>query len=531
MESGLFTVDPQARTVRGLLLPWNVRSRPSVSKTKPILFPPHSVRLPRDPMIVGLNKEHDRFSPIGRATVLEYRDAGVFAEFAIANTDEGDEWLADHGRLVKLSAEVRDIERDESDQGTAYLVGAAVVPEGAFEGAALFAADPDETHDLVPDTDPDPDPDEEQDPDETPVSPDEEPDEEPDEDEETPTMAEATAPATMLAQARTKRQEDVTPLDKRGFFAALIHQRQTGDMTRLSPYLETMIDESGRGLFSLTDIKYDGAGGLAADAKIPNTWLGELWQGRRVNRTVVPLMTQGTLSGLVMDGWVWTDKPTVALWAGNKTPVPSDTAAVAPKQFFAQRIAGAHDLSREYYDFNRTDVITSYLEAMVDSYAIVSDGYALTQLVAGATTFTPGTATENKGLMAVIDGALAVIAAQATPSYAIVSPSVFRDIMTTPHSSALEYFNAAVGLEQGSTSGFSILPDARLVPGQVVVGAREAATAWELPGSPIRVSALDLVKGGVDEMLVGYIALGVTYPAAVVKATTTITTTETASRK
>ena len=73
-----------------------------------------------------------------------------------------------------------------------------------------------------------------------------------------------------------------------------------------------------------------------------------------------------TLTGIKASGWVWTDLPSMAIWAGNKAPITSDTAQVAPKDFFAQRFAGGHDLAREYYDFNVTEIIDSYVQAMVD---------------------------------------------------------------------------------------------------------------------------------------------------------------------
>jgi hypothetical protein len=207
-------------------------------------------------------------------------------------------------------------------------------------------------------------------------------------------------------------------------------------------------------------------------------------------------------------------------WAGNKAAVPSNTPTVTPKQFTATRFAGGHDLAREYYDFNVTDVIDSYSDAMVDSYAMLSDQYALTQLTAGATVYTPDPLnTVNKGLLDIVDGALEVIANGGTPSWAIVAPDIFKGIIATPREDSLIFLDAAIGLESGSTAGFGIVPDARLAPGAIIVGDKAGATAWELPGVPIRVDALDLAKGGVDRAFFGYIGVGVTAPGVVVKNT------------
>jgi hypothetical protein len=538
---GLFAVDSAARTVRGILLPWGQRSRTSISKTKPITFPRGSVSIPRDPAVVGLNRMHDRFDWIGRAVELEDAPEGIVATFRIADTEAGDEWLEDHGELVKLSPEVRNIVRNPDDTGTAELTAAALVDEGAFAHAALFAVDrssgDDVPHDPGPRPQPNPDEldledddeDEDQD-DDSGAESEDEPDPEPDETEED-TVAEAVADSTMLgSRGRRTSTPTVPELTRSGFFAALRTARTSGDRSQLAPYLATAVQASGEGLFALSNVTFDDAAGLVKLAGTPGAWLGQLWQGKRFSRKIVPLLTSGTLTSMTATGWVWGVKPSMAAWAGNKTPVPSNAPSVTPKTFPATRFAGGHDLAREYYDFNVTEVIDSYWDAMVDSYAMLSDAYALQQVGAGATPYTPDPAnTVNTGLLDIVDGALAVVAAGGTPSWAIVATDVFKSILATPHEDALDYFNAAVGLEGGTLGGgasFGIIPDARLTAGQIIVGDKGGATAWELPGVPIRVSAPDLVLGGIDNAAFGYIGVGVTNPAVVVKNTGVAGTTE-----
>jgi hypothetical protein len=517
MEIGLFTVDHDERLVRGILVPHDVMSKTSMTKNKPLRFRKGDVRVPRDPSIVTFNVEHDRFNPIGRGAFFEPREQGVYAEFHIANTDDGDAWLADHAETAMLSAELRNIVRGAGDWATAEIVGAAAVREGAFEGAGLFSVDPepDVTIEITVDDDEETEGDEPEETDPATAEPDEEPDEEPDKHEEEP-VADATAPDTMLASRRHKAE---TPsLTKAGFFAAANMARKTGDHSFIAPYQRDIDDV---GLFALSNIKYDGTGGLITDAAMPGAWLGQLWTGKTFQRRIVPLLSGKPLTALSMTGWVWGVKPAMAAWAGNKTAVPSNAPTVVPKSFAASRFAGGHDLAREYYDFGVTDVIDSYAESMIDSYAKLSDAYALTQLAAGATPYTPDPAnTVNEGLLDIVDGALAVIAAGGTPSWAIVAPDIYKKILATPHEDALDYLSATIGLESGTvSSGFPIVPDARLAAGSIIVGDKAGATVWELPGVPIRVSALDLVLGGVDNAFFGYIGVGVTTPAVVVKNT------------
>jgi hypothetical protein len=507
MNAGLFSIDQTTRTAHGVLLPYGVQSKGiSASNTRPITFHRGNVSLPRDPMVVGLTDEHERFHVIGRATALEDTDAGVLATFALADTDETDAWLDEHGSSAYFSAEIDDLERLPGDVGRGRLAGAAVTLTPAFDGTgvALFSLIGEE-HETTPEP--------------ATAEPDPEPADEPDATESEDAVADAIAPATMLASRRATAP--ATPaLTKAGFFRALTRAKQTGDRTDLMPYAAYAAEV---GLFALANVAYDGAAGLTTQGAMPATWLGELWSGRRFTRKIVPLLTSGNLTSLSASGWRWNVRPAMAAWAGNKTAIPSNAPSVSPETYPAQRFAGGHDLAIEYYHLGQTDVIESYADAMVDSYAELSDGYALTQLTAGATEYTPDPAnTVNKGLLDVVDGALAVVAGGGTPSYSVVAPDVFKGILATPREDALDYFSATIGLEGGTTNGsasFAILPDARLAAGSIIVGDKGGATAWELPGVPLRLESPDLVLGGIDTAFFGYIAVGVTNPNVVVKNT------------
>ena len=275
---GYFTLDQNTRTLRGHLLPWGVKSKGvSSSKTEPITFPRGHVRIPRDPVVVSLNDEHERHNVIGRATALRDDDIGIYAEFTLADDDEADVWLAEHlDEPVYLSAEVADMTRAPGDIGAGRLAGAAVTKAPAFDGTlALFSLLGTEEAATFREealfnaqkvaatfhggTD-------DEDPDSTPVDEDTEPAEEQDEPEEDDV---AEAPVAPTAQFSRKPKASTPALTKAGFFAAMRHATRTGDMAALRPYLADAVGEDGAGLFALNDIKYDGTGGLAADAGIP----------------------------------------------------------------------------------------------------------------------------------------------------------------------------------------------------------------------------------------------------------------------
>lgn len=510
IETGTFAIDEDARTLRGILLPWGEKSRPSVSNTQPIYFARGSVTLPRDPAVVTLNRSHDRFDPVGRATVLEDRPEGIYAEFKLANTEEADDYLSNPSKLRKLSAEVTGIVRDAADTARgikARLTGGALVSEGAFASAALFSVGEEVTEAAE-------DPEAEQSettaevietPDETVVVvtiPEADPESE-DEESEGDAVADAKAPETLTASAKDMPQDDVNAL-----FKAITQNAKFGDPSALQA-----IAQRDGGLFALNDVKISGANQVGT-AVVQPQFVGELWSGRTFARKTIPLLGHGDLQSITVTGYRWTTKPEVDTWAGNKAAVPTNTPATEAYSVAVARFAGGHDVAREFLDFGVTEVLDSYTRHMVDSYARKSDAYALAQIVSGATTAAVGTLPSGVGsaIGKIVRGALRVINADALPSFAIVATDVFEELAFTKKDDVLAYLDLALGLEEGTLESFRIVPNAGMAAGTVLVGAKEAATVLELPDSPIRVNALDLVKGGYDEALFGYIAVKVDYP-------------------
>lgn len=507
------------RTIRGVVLPYDEASRLSVSGTEPIMFSKGSVSIPRDPTMVGLNVMHDRFTWAGRVSEVDDTDAGLVATFKVADTEEGDEALAAvaAGRLTKLSAEVTKLVRDGARAVSARLSSVALVDEGAFASAALFALG--ETVDVEQLRGADPEEDEEEEtPDEAPATPETEPDGEPDEDEEE-AVGNASATEVMLAgrSATPKKKDELT---FRGFAHALFAMHTAGDAAGMQAYMRF---GEQVGLFELADVKYDGTGGLNANGQITGpAYLGELWEATPDVRTFIPAVGSGSLTALTATGWnVAVPDGAVATWAGNKTDIPSAEATVTPLTFTAQRFAGGNDIAREFFDFGHTEVIESWARKMVQLYMKKSDAYALTQVLAGAATATPGTVPSgaDAGLTAIIDLAMQVYAAGGTPNVIRVAPNLYRTMLLALDGNQFAYLGAQLGLQQGDVDGLDIRPDARLAASQLLVLDRNGVGVWELPGSPIRVDAVSVVNGGYDRAFFGYIAAGVIESPVVLKAT------------
>lgn len=526
LEVGLFAVDAETRTVRGVLVPWGETSRTSISKTKPVRFDrPEDLRIPRDVSVVGLNRMHDRFDWVGRAVELDPSPkVGLVASFRIAETDEGDAWLADHGNLVRLSAEVKRMRRRADGSATAELCGAALVDEGAFAGAALFAIDKPADDDDEDEPEPAPEPAPET-PEPAPADTDTEPDTAPDNNKEEEDVDDNTDVPDTFAGGKSGKGATGKRHLTAGEMFAIMHARRAGtatpEMRRRFAEERGDVDESA--LFALSDIDYDGASGVGAAMTAP-AWIGEVIDGTEyIPRFSNLFGPSKPLTALAFGGWKWGTKPAGGTWSGNKSDIPSNTPTVTPVNETAERWAGGHDHAREHRDFNTPGYFESYYAAMVESYfRWLDEDIVLTEMLAGATEIeadNPAGLAIGSAMSALIDGAAAVIDAGLVPTFAVLPTASWKQILKTPKSDALAYLEAALNLDSGSLSsaGFVIRGSSEVA--NPVVGSRSAADVYELPGSPIRVEALDIARGGIDTGLFGYGGLHVKNALGIVEVT------------
>ncbi|MFC5930208.1 hypothetical protein D6T64_05650 [Cryobacterium melibiosiphilum] len=516
IDAGTLTANQEDRIVTGLLLPYGEECRSNLGR---FAFDQGAVTIPADLSGMSFNVEHARENVIGRPVSLTDTSAGIVASFSIAKTDAGNAALADiaSGKRKHLSAEVSGVKIKDGKGVAGDLFAAALVAAPAFPSATLLAAAVD-TFDPAPaDAPADPlilTPDENGNlavestttPESVTVtaegsetiftSEDQTP-------KEGAPVAVATAPATLTAT----RTEPVTTLPS--LFSILANSIKTGDKTLLAG-IEKEIDGAESLFAALSDVKMTGTGTVGSNIVQPQ-FLGELWSGRAYQRKVIPLLGSGVLTSPEVKGWRWTTEPEVALWAGNKAAISSNAPATEAYSVAVQRIAGAHDIAREFRDFGVAEFWASYFAAMTESYAKVSDKYVFDQLVLAATAVTGGAVPSgtDKGLASIVDGALSVLNADGTPSFALVAPDVWRGLLFTQDQDKLAFLNASLGLEEGSITNFKVVPHKGLAAGKVLVGDRNAAAVHELGGSPIRVEGLDLVKGGIDPALFGYVAVPV----------------------
>lgn len=481
---GDFEVDADSRTLRGILLPFGETSRKSTSGHV-AHFEADDITLPRDVSVISINRRHNRHDPVGRATVLEKRTEGVYAEFRIADTDEGDAYLnEERDSLRKLSPEVL----FASDNKHARLTGAALVTEGAFASAGLFEiANEDEE--------------------EKPAAEvaDETPDADPAQEEEETTNGEVMTSVVPDAPGATPVVKD----DAAALFAAVANANANPDA--LEPF------RNAGALFAVNQIQETGPSGrtIYTDTYTPAA-IGELWSKQAYSQRFMPLISSANLTSTTVRGWRWVQGPEVADYAGNLAEVPSNVVDTEPVTTEALRLAGGHKIDRKFYDFNDQAVIESYFRLQTEDVARKLDAKALAAITSAATVTTPGTVPSGvaKGLAAIVDGALSIVGTENRPSFAIVSPELYRDIALTKDNDKLAFLNAGFGLEEGDFASFKIVPG-NIGTGKVIVGAREAVTFYVLPQTPIRIEGLDIHRGGVDVAVFAYYASIVNNAAAV----------------
>lgn len=191
----------------------------------------------------------------------------------------------------------------------------------------------------------------------------------------------------------------------------------------------------------------------------------------------------------------------------------------------ATRWAGGHDIAREHKDFRTPGFFESYEYWMRRSFFEWLDKtIVLTEALAGATDIeadNPGTGGIGAALSAMIDGAAAVIDAGYTPTFAVLDTAYWKTIAKVPNSDVLGYLNAQLSLSvDGSQSldSFAIVPApvGTITANHVLVGSRDAATVFTLPGAPIRAEAENIANGGLDIGFFGYGALKIENAAALV---------------
>jgi len=505
----LLTASAEDRVLTYRLLPFGEPGRTNIGK---VTAGPGSLTIPEDVTSLVANLEHDGTRPAAKFLSVQEDEQGLTASVRVLTTTAGNDLLTEATEGVRkgISVEIDNPVVRAGRLVAGLLSGAGFVTKPAFLNATLMAAEAPDTGDIDADetsdadtitvdgvtyrrvADPTPT--------DTAADPADAPAQGTQDAEQTPADTKGTTVTDTLtasaAQAPAGLHATTTKAPAKGatdVFRMLASEYASGGERRM--------------LAALADIVPGDILGLEQPQ-----FVGELWSGRAYQRKIVPLFNHANLTSFEVKGWRWVTKPAVAPYAGNKTAVPTNEVSTAPVSIDVERIAGAHDIDRKFKDFGDAQFFAAYYKAMTESYAQVSDAQVLADVLAAATATTAGTVPTgvSPAMAGIVDGALAVLAnANALPSFAVVAPDLYRDILLTRNDDALSLLNASLGLEDGTVASFRVVPNGGLPAGTTLVGSRDALTVHELGEVPIRVEAENIANGGVDAGVFGYYAVNV----------------------
>lgn len=534
IEGGEVLANREERTITGLLIPYNEVGRTNVGQFQ---VEAGVIALPDDPAVVSLNVDHDRYSPVGRATRLWEEPAGVMATFQVARTPEGDAALEDalnpNGKRRRLSGEFKTgIKAGKATGG--HLAAAALVEMGAFPSAMVLASDSEiSEHSEYEYTD-------ENGVTWRRVS-----------DTTTTTIATEngtkTTTTTVAVEENTGEEDtmETTEVAATVEFDQKPPAKTTPSGQEILASIATMrtnpLDVAAREvLAALSDIKMTGTGALPATGVLQQNWLGLLNLGTGYVREYVPLLKHGTNISAggkkafkfhrgtsASPGWG------SGTWAGNKTEINSGVGHTETVTSSLLRYARGADIGREFFDLpGGQEVIAAFLAELEVDYNMWSDEQVRALIVSTAGTpvapsVYPGVdGHDYAGAMGqLIQGILAVKRRKAdgrkdTPTFAIANAKAYEELIYTPKDLVPEFVSFDVNTDGSGTADGRV----HVVQGDtgiedtasVIVGADYAIEVDELPGGPLHVNALEIAKGGIDEAVHGYLQTFVARPEALV---------------
>lgn len=475
-------VAESTRTIEGIVLPWDEFGRTNNGAMK---FSAGGINLPEDITRVKLLAGHSPNGiPVGHATAWESTREGLKMTFKFGSGADADRALTAAAEHVidAFSIEAYGIEKEGTTVKAAALAAVALVPMPAFANArvatVLASAPAPDGQQSSTDDDEDTD---DQDTNSTSS----------DDDEDTDKEKSTTVDKSLL-------QPGVMPGTTNSNTTTEVHASLDDVMNFLTGCVRG--DAAAELKAELTDITDASTMGRNAPQ-----WLGELWNGVTYTRRVIPLLTTAPLTSRKAVGYKWVTKPGVDKYSGNKAEIPSKGASIEQVERDAQRWAGGNDLDRVFWDFKETEFLNAYWRAMAESYAFETDQEAGKFLVDEASVIDGGA---DNIIHAVARGSIAIDNELHTPaSFVLINPNDYEQILQLTNLDAPKYLDLVPATDPKKWVTSQFVP-----AGTAILGTKSAVTHYELGGSPLRVEAEHIAKGGRDAALFGYTALMVNRP-------------------
>lgn len=510
------------RTIAGVAVPYGVPG--TISDGRTVIFEPGSLDAAARPLLL---RDHDRARPLGRVVDAVDRGDRIDATARVSRTRDGDEALILAGDDVlgafSVGAEPTDYWSD--DDGVLHVTAAdwhelSLLTFGAYASArvATVTAQQGEPAMSDPQTIPDVEPD--QDPDDLEPNPDLEPDVPAD---VVPIGAAAGAQLIpVTAGAHPARRGNPGAQVTLRALGGLFHQARAGNR-RARAQLQ---NELGRCTVeaALADVTMVGANNVGAGYR--PAYQPELVELVSHGAPLTQIIRQGDLERGDFPNKTflrWTNTPVVALQTAEKTAVNSGPVGMAPASVPVQTWATGNDISRQTLDFGPPSFVEDYVRAAAIDYARVTDVYAATTLLAAATDVPTAAADSLTTIVAKLLGALNPANVPAGKLFLVVPWAVAASLagVTAQNGPAFWTLSIDLGnyLPDMSAAGLPLVIDPNMPPNTYLMGLTTAATWYDTPGVPYTLQAVEVERLGLDLSVYGYGALGVQYPAALVKTT------------
>jgi hypothetical protein len=530
-----------ARTIGGTAIPYGVVG--TVSDGRQVLFEPGSIDAAARPVLL---RDHDRTRPIGH--VVDAADRGTHIDATARVTPgvaSGDDVmvLAADGVPLMFSVGAVPIDADYDADGVLRVRAAdwqelSVLTFGAFGGATVdrvAATSPNPGGTMPPDlldptatTPEDPDAPDAPDPDAEP-NPDIEPDN-PAPSDHSPSQVPVLAGAGRVPAGRGRAPAARHPfetVDIRGLSRLVLAAQ--ADPMRYGPQLMRVVTSPGAHVgaieAALADVTLVGTDNVGSAFR--PAYQAELVDIVHHGSPAVDMIRQGDLQRGDYPNVTfnqWTKLPTVAVQTAEKQAINSTPVSIGPVSVPVKTFATGNDISQQTLDFGAPSFVEDYIRAAGLDYATRIDIYTITALLAAATAATVAAGATLPDVLAAMFAELDPAMVPAGQMVALVSWDLGVSSMGIKGADNIPVFwdgslNFGGFMPTQTMGGLTITVDPNMPAATALLMLGNAATWYDLPGTPFSLRAINVGQLGLDIAVYGYGACGIQFPGAIVKAT------------
>ena len=504
MPMTITAADSNTRMVTGRIVTWNEQGNTSAG---PTVFKPNSITLGKN---VKLLWEHQLERPLGKLVSAEITDRGIEAQFKIAGTIAGDDYLTEAAEGLRdgLSVGVK-IDSWSNEDGVmtidaAKLIEVSAVTEPAIASARVAEVAASEQDPEAPKEDSEPAP----------------------ADSVKPTEGEQVSDTTAPAPAENEAVEaaKVAPAVTAAFYTKpRVNLNVTAGQYALAQVRAAQGDADSRDLVAALD--------AATTAEnigvVPPTYLRDIIGIVDNSMPFADSIEQGVLPATGMKFYrpVLGTQATTAQTA-EAVELDSTDTTITSLEVNVVKIGGANKISVELLERSDPAYLDVLLRELAASWAQKADAYAFNIATASAGTSTGGTL--YTAIADAIADSYAVV--RKTPNRYLADTGNFATLLGAvdgndrPLFAAAAPQNAAGLMTQGSTAGtiagLSLVVDANIDTGagvQGIVYPSDAATFYKSPAFQIRSNVVSTAE--VEVGIYGYVACALKYGTAFRKVT------------